>query len=258
METQAGDVSAYITTNVISITDGQSFMLTDLVNQGQRPAVRAGLSVSRVGGNAQIKAMRQVAGKLRLDLAQYRELAAFAQFASDLDKATRDQLTRGEKLSEILKQPQFAPLPVEKQVAIIWAATNGYLDDVETSKIRDFETGLYRFLDSTDAGLLPAIAKEKAISDALAAKLKKAILAFRQESGLASDEEPSSEEPAAEDAAADAAVEAEDEAETKAATKPADEDTPPTVKAATPRKPAAAKASPARKPAASRKKKTGA
>ena len=147
IETQAGDISAYITTNVISITDGQIFMLTDLFNQGQRPAVSAGLSVSRVGGNAQIKAMRQVAGKLRLDLAQYRELAAFAQFASDLDKATRDQLTRGEKLSEILKQAQFAPLAVEKQVAIIWAATNGYLDDVETPKIRDFETGLYRFLE---------------------------------------------------------------------------------------------------------------
>ena len=140
VETQAGDVSGYITTNVISITDGQIFMQTDLFNQGQRPAVSAGLSVSRVGGNAQIKAMRQVAGKLRLDLAQYRELAAFAQFASDLDKATRDQLTRGEKLSEVLKQPQFAPLAVEKQVAILWAATNGYLDDVETAegpRVRD-------------------------------------------------------------------------------------------------------------------------
>ena len=189
VETQAGDISAYITTNVISITDGQIFMLGDLFNQGQRPAVSAGLSVSRVGGNAQIKAMRQVAGKLRLDLAQYRELAAFAQFAADLDKATRDQLTRGEKLSEILKQPQFAPLAVEKQVAIIWAATNGYLDDVETPKIREFETGLYRYLESTEAGLLPAIAKEKALSDKLGEQLKKAVLEYRRQGGFGSDQE---------------------------------------------------------------------
>ena len=197
IETQAGDVSAYIPTNVISITDGQIFMQTDLFNQGQRPAVSAGLSVSRVGGNAQIKAMRQVAGKLRLDLAQYRELAAFAQFASDLDKATRDQLTRGEKLSEILKQPQFAPLAVEKQVAIIWAATNGYLDDVETPKVREFETGLYRFLESTDKGLLPQIAKERAISDEVAEKLKKAVVGFRAQGGFGTD----AEAPAAEGAA---------------------------------------------------------
>jgi F-type H+/Na+-transporting ATPase subunit alpha len=268
VETQAGDISGYITTNVISITDGQIFMLTDLFNQGQRPAVSAGLSVSRVGGNAQIKAMRQVAGKLRLDLAQYRELAAFAQFASDLDKATRDQLTRGEKLSEILKQPQFAPLPVEKQVAIIWAATNGYLDDVETSKIRDFETGLYRFLDSTDGGLLPAIAKEKAISDDLAAKLKKAILAFRQESGLASNEEAAAEEPAAAEAPAEASEEAGEEAATKSEAKTAEEASPAAAKTRAPRKAAAAKttaakgtaakAPAARKPAASRRKKTGA
>jgi F-type H+-transporting ATPase subunit alpha len=170
-------------------------MLTDLFNQGQRPAVSAGLSVSRVGGNAQIKAMRQVAGKLRLDLAQYRELAAFAQFASDLDKATRDQLTRGEKLSEILKQPQFAPLAVEKQVTIIWAATNGYLDDVETAKIRDFEIGLYRYLESTDADLLPAIAKEKAISDDLTGRLKKAVLEYRRQSGLGVGEEEAAPTP---------------------------------------------------------------
>jgi len=240
VETQAGDISGYITTNVISITDGQIFMLTDLFNQGQRPAVSAGLSVSRVGGNAQIKAMRQVAGKLRLDLAQYRELAAFAQFAADLDKATRDQLTRGEKLSEILKQPQFAPLPVEKQVAIIWAATNGYLDDVETPKIRDFETGFYRFLESTDAGLLPAIAEEKTISDALGAKLKKAVRAFRKESGLA------------------AASEAEPESETPAEPGAPDDDQPQAAPARAPRKPAAAKAAAAKKPAASRKKKAGA
>ncbi|HLE89301.1 MAG TPA: F0F1 ATP synthase subunit alpha [Candidatus Limnocylindria bacterium] len=197
VETQAGDISAYITTNVISITDGQIFMQTDLFNQGQRPAVSAGLSVSRVGGNAQIKAMRQVAGKLRLDLAQYRELAAFAQFASDLDKATRDQLTRGEKLSEVLKQPQFAPLAVEKQVAIIWAATNGYLDDVETPKIRDFEIGLYRFMESTDADLLPSIAKERAISDPVAGRLKKAVLEFRRQSGLGDGDESAAPRPEA-------------------------------------------------------------
>jgi F-type H+/Na+-transporting ATPase subunit alpha len=259
VETQAGDISGYITTNVISITDGQIFMLTDLFNQGQRPAVSAGLSVSRVGGNAQIKAMRQVAGKLRLDLAQYRELAAFAQFASDLDKATRDQLTRGEKLSEILKQPQFAPLAVEKQVAIIWAATNGYLDDVETPKIRDFETGFYRYLESTDADLLPAIAKEKAISDALGAKLKKAVLAFRREGGFGSDEEPAAEEAAAEpEPTAETTAEAEAGAEAGAEPKPAPVEAPAAPKPRTPRKAGAAKAPAARKPAASRRKKTGA
>src|SRR5437667_2336052 len=135
IETQAGDVSAYIPTNVISITDGQIFLQTDLFNQGQRPAVNAGISVSRVGGNAQIKAMRQVSGRLRLDLAQYRELAAFAQFASDLDKATRDQLTRGEKLTATLRQPQFAPVPVEAQGAILWAATDRHLDGVDAGKV---------------------------------------------------------------------------------------------------------------------------
>jgi F-type H+/Na+-transporting ATPase subunit alpha len=184
IETQAGDVSAYIPTNVISITDGQIFLQSDLFNQGQRPAVNAGISVSRVGGNAQIKAMRQVAGRLRLDLAQYRELAAFAQFASDLDKATRDQLNRGEKTTEVLKQPQFQPLPVEKQVAILWAVTNGHLDDVETSKVREFETGLYRFLESAYEDVLPAIAKEKALSDELVERLGKAVAEFKQQAGL--------------------------------------------------------------------------
>jgi F-type H+-transporting ATPase subunit alpha len=184
IETQAGDVSAYIPTNVISITDGQIFMQTDLFNQGQRPAVSAGLSVSRVGGNAQIKAMRQVAGKLRLDLAQYRELAAFAQFSSDLDKATRDQLTRGEKLSEVLKQPQFAPLAVEKQVAIIWAATNGYLDDVETARVREFETGFFRHIESSHPELLARIAGEKAISDVSAEQLRAAVAEYRDSSGF--------------------------------------------------------------------------
>jgi F-type H+/Na+-transporting ATPase subunit alpha len=186
IETQAGDVSAYIPTNVISITDGQIFLQTDLFNQGQRPAVNAGISVSRVGGNAQIKAMRQVSGRLRLDLAQYRELAAFAQFASDLDKQTRDQLTRGEKLTMVLRQPQFSPLPVEKQVAILWAATNGYLDDIETAKIGEFESGLYRFLES-DGDVLDRIASEKALSDELEADLKKVVLAYRDQGGFGSD-----------------------------------------------------------------------
>jgi F-type H+-transporting ATPase subunit alpha len=194
IETQAGDVSAYIPTNVISITDGQIFLQSDLFNQGQRPAVNAGISVSRVGGNAQIKAMRQVAGRLRLDLAQYRELAAFAQFASDLDKATRDQLNRGEKTTEILKQPQFQPLPVEKQVTILWAVTNGHLDDVETPKIREFETGLYRFCESTYPDLLPAIAKERALGDELTEQLKRAVAEFKEQGGYG---EPKADQPAA-------------------------------------------------------------
>src|SRR5690349_5373776 len=144
IETQAGDLSAYIPTNVISITDGQIFLESDLFNQGVRPAINVGNSVSRVGGSAQIKAMRQVAGSLRLDLAQYRELAAFAQFGSDLDQATQKQLNRGKRLTEILKQPQYQPLPVEKQVAIIYAATNGYLDGIPTGEVGAFETELYR------------------------------------------------------------------------------------------------------------------
>ena len=243
IETQAGDVSAYITTNVISITDGQIFMQTDLFNQGQRPAVSAGLSVSRVGGNAQIKAMRQVAGKLRLDLAQYRELAAFAQFASDLDKATRDQLTRGEKLSEILKQPQFAPLAVEKQVAIIWAATNGYLDDVETARVGEFETGLYRNLESSFPKLLPAIAKEKAISDELGEQLKAAVLDYRRQGGFGTQEEPTAEttdKPAQPDAAVADAPAPEADAETAPEPKPAVAKARPARKA-TPRKPSSRK-----------------
>jgi len=190
IETQAGDVSAYIPTNVISITDGQIFLQTDLFNQGQRPAVNAGISVSRVGGNAQIRAMRQVSGKLRLDLAQYRDLAAFAQFASDLDKATRDQLTRGERLSEILKQPQFQPLAVEKQVVIIWCGTNGFLDDVPLPKVRDFEAGLYRFLESNHPKVLPVIAKEKALSDELNAQLRTVVEEYRRQEGYGSQEEP--------------------------------------------------------------------
>jgi F-type H+-transporting ATPase subunit alpha len=198
VETQAGDVSAYITTNVISITDGQIFLQSDLFNQGQRPAVNAGISVSRVGGNAQIKAMRQVAGKMRLDLAQYRELAAFAQFASDLDKATRDQLTRGEKVTLILRQPQFSPLPVEKQVAIIWAATGGHLDDVESSRIDEFETGFYRFLESTFPELLPAIANERAISDETTAQLEKAVNEFRSQAGFGKTDDAAAQQPSSE------------------------------------------------------------
>ena len=139
IETQANDVSAYIPTNVISITDGQIYLESDLFNAGQRPALNVGISVSRVGSAAQTKAMKKVAGPLKLDLAQYRELAAFAQFASDLDKATRDQLTRGERISEVIKQPQFSPLSVERQVAILWVVTNGYLDDVPANKVREFE-----------------------------------------------------------------------------------------------------------------------
>src|SRR5207302_6329766 len=150
--TQAGDLSAYIPTNVISITDGQIFLETDLFHQGIRPAINVGNSVSRVGGSAQVKAMRQVAGSLRLDLAQYRELAAFAQFGSDLDAATQAQLNRGARLVEILKQPQYQPLPVERQVAIIYAGTNGYLDPIAVGDIRAYEDELYRFLDSRHSG----------------------------------------------------------------------------------------------------------
>jgi F-type H+/Na+-transporting ATPase subunit alpha len=180
IETQAGDVSAYIPTNVISITDGQLFLETDLFNAGQRPALNIGISVSRVGSAAQTKAMKKVAGPLKLDLAQYRALAAFAQFASDLDKATRDQLTRGEKLSEVVKQPQYQPMPVENQVAILYAATKGYLDDVPTSRVKDFESQLYRFLETERPKILSAIAETKALPDELAAELDEAIKAFRE------------------------------------------------------------------------------
>ncbi len=180
IETQANDISAYIPTNVISITDGQMYLESDLFNAGQRPALNVGASVSRVGSAAQIKAMRQVAGPLKLDLAQYRELAAFAQFASDLDKATRDQLTRGEKVSEVLKQPQYQPLPVEKQVAILWVVTNGYLDDIPTPRIKEFEERLYRFLESERADLLRSLAEKKALDDEMVAGLKEAAQAFKE------------------------------------------------------------------------------
>ena len=181
IETQAGDVSAYIPTNVISITDGQIFLETDLFNAGQRPALNIGISVSRVGSAAQTKAMRKVAGPLKLDLAQYRSLAAFAQFASDLDKATRDQLTRGEKLSEVIKQPQYQPLPVEKQVAILFAATTGALDDVPTPKVKEFEIQFYRYLETEKPDILKQLAGDKGLTDELAKTLTEAIEAFRVE-----------------------------------------------------------------------------
>jgi F-type H+-transporting ATPase subunit alpha len=181
IETQAGDLSAYIPTNVISITDGQLFLETDLFNQGVRPAINVGNSVSRVGGSAQVKAMRQVAGTLRLDLAQYRELAGFAQFGSDLDKATQQQLARGQRLVEILKQPQYQPLPVDKQVLIIFAATNGYFDAVETSTIGRLEQELYRFVDTRHAGVLREIAEKKILDDGLKNRLHELLKEFTRE-----------------------------------------------------------------------------
>jgi len=181
VETQANDVSAYIPTNVISITDGQIFLETDLFNAGQRPAMNIGISVSRVGSAAQTKAMKQVAGPLKLDLAQYRALAAFAQFASDLDKATRDQLTRGEKLSEIVKQPQYQPLPVEKQVAILYVATTGKVDDVPTPRVKEFETQFYRFLETERPKILQELGETHALTDEISAALDDAIERFRVE-----------------------------------------------------------------------------
>jgi len=175
IETQAGDVSAYIPTNVISITDGQIYLETDLFHSGIRPAVNTGLSVSRVGGNAQIKAMRQVAGSLRLDMAQFRDIAAFAQFGSDLDKATLAQLNRGQRLTEILKQDQYTPLPVEKQIAMIFAGTNGLLDELEVADCRPFEQYLYRFLDASHPTLLQKIRERKAIDDEIKTQLHKVI-----------------------------------------------------------------------------------
>ncbi len=179
VETQAGDVSAYIPTNVISITDGQIFLETDLFNAGQRPALNIGISVSRVGSAAQTKAMKKVAGPLKLDLAQYRALAAFAQFASDLDKATRDQLTRGEKLSEIVKQPQYQPLPVEKQVAILYVATKGQLDDIPTLRVKEFEAGFYRFLEAEKPEVLQKLGSTKALDDEITKGLDEAVAAYR-------------------------------------------------------------------------------
>jgi F-type H+-transporting ATPase subunit alpha len=185
IETQAGDVSAYIPTNVISITDGQIFLETDLFYAGVRPAVNAGISVSRVGGAAQIKAMRQVAGRLRLDLAAYRSLAAFAQFGSDLDPATKAQLDRGARLTEVLKQGQYQPSPVEEEVAIIWAATNGYLDDVPVEQVREFEGEFLTYLRTVTPDLLKRIAAEQALSDELIAALRTAVENFKAGSKFA-------------------------------------------------------------------------
>lgn len=179
IETQAGDVSAYIPTNVISITDGQLYLEGDLFYQGIRPALNVGISVSRVGGKAQTKAMRQVAGKLKLDLAQYRNLAAFAQFGSDLDKATRDQLDRGARLTELLKQPQYEPVRLDRQVMVIYAATNGYLDDVPVDKVRAFETAFYRFMEATHPEIGASIIAKRELDSANEELLKKAIQEFK-------------------------------------------------------------------------------
>lgn len=179
IETQEGDVSAYIPTNVISITDGQIYLETNLFNSGIRPAIDVGLSVSRVGGNAQIKAMKSVAGTLRLDLAQYRELEAFAKFGSDLDKATLAQLTRGERMVEILKQSQYVPMDVEKQVAIIFAASKGHLDDLLVEQVADFESGLFEYLDANAGDALASIVSEGKISDETAEALDKAIVDYK-------------------------------------------------------------------------------
>jgi len=180
IETQAGDVSAYIPTNVISITDGQIFLETDLFYQGVRPAINVGISVSRVGSAAQVKAMKQVAGKLKGELAQFRELAAFAQFGSDLDAKTQAQIDRGKRIVEIFKQPQYNPIPVEIQVVVIWAVQNGYLDQVPVARVKEFQNKLTEYFTTRQVELLAKIRKEKAISDALKAELKTAVDAFKQ------------------------------------------------------------------------------
>ncbi len=180
IETQAGDVSAYIPTNVISITDGHIYLETDLFYQGVRPAISVGLSVSRVGSAAQIKAMKQVAGRIKGDLAQFRELAAFAQFGSDLDAKTQAQLERGKRIVEVFKQPQYNPAPVEVQAAILWTVQNSLMDDVPVDKIKDFQNKLTDYLTSRKSELMGKIAKEKALSDALTAELKAAVTEFKQ------------------------------------------------------------------------------
>ncbi|MBM4420606.1 MAG: F0F1 ATP synthase subunit alpha [Chloroflexi bacterium] len=185
IETQANDISAYIPTNVISITDGQIFLETDLFNQGIRPAINVGISVSRVGGDAQIRAMKTVAGRLKLDMAQYRELAAFAQFGSDLDKVTQAQLRRGERLTEILKQPQYEPVAVEKQVVIIFAGTNGYLDDVPTPRVRDFQRDLFRWLDGQGRTVAEAIVKEKKLTPEIEKDLRATLDEFKKTTSYA-------------------------------------------------------------------------
>jgi F-type H+-transporting ATPase subunit alpha len=178
IETQAGDVSAYIPTNVISITDGQIFLEGDLFYSGVRPAINVGISVSRVGGNAQVKAMRKIAGPLRLELAQYREMAAFAQFASDLDAATKAQLERGARLTELLKQDQYVPLPVEKQVMLVYAGTRGFVDKLPVSSLRDYERELYRTLDEKYPSLLSSIREKGELTNEIDAELKKVLTEF--------------------------------------------------------------------------------
>jgi len=180
IETQAGDVSAYIPTNVISITDGQIFLESDLFYSGVRPAVNVGLSVSRVGGAAQIKAMKKVAGGLRLDLAQYRELAAFAQFGSDLDKATQARLARGERVTELLKQDENQPMPVEKQVVSLYTGTKGYLDDIPVEDVRRFEREFLSFLEAEHADILKEIKEKKDLTDEIENRLKQAIESFKK------------------------------------------------------------------------------
>jgi F-type H+-transporting ATPase subunit alpha len=179
IETQAGDVSAYIPTNVISITDGQIYLETDLFYQGVRPAISVGLSVSRVGSAAQVKAMKQVAGRIKGELAQFRELAAFAQFGSDLDAKTVAQLERGKRIVEVFKQPQYNPVTVENQVAALWTVQNGFLDDVEVEKVNDFLTKLAEFMATRKADVTARIGKEKALSDELTAALKAAVTEFK-------------------------------------------------------------------------------
>jgi F-type H+-transporting ATPase subunit alpha len=196
IETQANDVSAFIPTNVISITDGQIYLQSDLFNAGQRPALNVGISVSRVGGDAQTKAMRQVAGQLRLDLAQYRELAAFAQFASDLDTQTRNQLERGARLTELLKQDKYQPVALAEQVAVIYAGTQGFLDKVPVPRVREWEAGFVRFLKSEQPDLLAAIEKQKALDDPLFERLKAAISTFNHQFGVEADKATAPTKPA--------------------------------------------------------------
>jgi F-type H+-transporting ATPase subunit alpha len=199
IETQAGDVSAYIPTNVISITDGQIFLISDLFYSGVRPAVDVGISVSRVGGAAQIKAMKKVAGRLRLDLAQYRELEAFAQFGSDLDQATQRQLARGARTVEVLKQPQYQPMPVAQQVMVIYAVTNGYLDQVAVERIPDWEAGFHEFMATQRSEVARTIAQSKDLSEDTTAALNAAIEEYTQvfAAGGASAPAPETAEPAA-------------------------------------------------------------
>jgi F-type H+-transporting ATPase subunit alpha len=197
IETQAGDVSAYIPTNVISITDGQIYLESDLFFSGVRPAVNVGLSVSRVGGNAQIKAMKSVAGTLRLDLAQYRAMAAFAQFGSDLDKATQAQLHRGQRLTELLKQGQYVPLPVEKQVIALYAGVNGFLDDLEVNQVKGFELALYKYLDGPGRATARLVAEKKVIDDGVKAELRKALEAVKADFKAAATVAPAAAAPAA-------------------------------------------------------------